>query len=390
MPPLVDAPSDYGRVPVEDPALHAPAGLQPLVDVWMRDPHICLAGDGRYYLSGTTRSPRNPDENCRRWNDGIELWSSEDLSTWHHHGLVWSLDRDATWQRFFHVPNVGGTHTTSSNQPVPQASGGGRLVAPEDLDLASLPPDLAVRRSLWGPSLHYLPRRRTYLLGGCMNYGMGVDPGQWALPQFGGTFLLRSDSPAGPYEPLHPDHPLTDMIDEHPLEDEDGTVWMVYMDGRLVRLSDDLRQVKEIIHPWQKIYGRSTGNGGEGASIFKHDGRYHLTLAINSRQLNDGSVRYPSDLGIQGEGQRYSYDLVMASSDNIRGPYGWRYTALIGGGHGHVLQDKQGLRWVVCFGNPFADRATVGPEPCRPYLVPMAWQGDRLLPDHDSARQRLL
>lgn len=378
-------PVNYGQVDIQDPRLRAPSGLMPLIDVWMRDPHICLGGDGRYYLSGTTRSERNPDENCRRWNDGIEIWSSDDLKEWHHHGLVWSLEKDGLWQRDFHVPNIGGTNTFHSSDAMIEAGGGGRRVSPEEMDLETLPRDLAVRRSVWGGSLFYLPKSGRYVLGGSMNYGMGVNPAQWAYPLFGGTFLLLGDRPLGPFHALS-DQPLTDMIDQHLLEEEDGTVWMVYMDGRLLRLSDDLRQIMEVVHPWQKVYGEGSGNGGEGASIFKHDGRYHLTLAINSRRGRDGIVRYGRDLGLRGEGERYSYDLVMASSESIRGPYDWRYTAIIGGGHGHVLEDKEGQWWVSCFGNPFADGATVGPEACRPYLVPMKWEGDRLWVDHDKGR----
>ena len=67
--------------------------VHPLVDAQIRDAVICVGHDGRYYLTGST------GDDIWKKNDGVELWVSSDLVKWDYIGLVWSFERDATWQR---------------------------------------------------------------------------------------------------------------------------------------------------------------------------------------------------------------------------------------------------------------------------------------------------
>ena len=68
--------------------------LKPLFDFPVRDTSVCLGPDKTYYLIGTTGAPA--------WwntNEGIRMWKSKDLKTWEALGLVWSFEKDMTWQR---------------------------------------------------------------------------------------------------------------------------------------------------------------------------------------------------------------------------------------------------------------------------------------------------
>ena len=66
--------------------------VKPLFDTGLRDTAICSSPDGTYYLTGTI----GPDFMVA--NDGIHVWKSKDLEHWDSLGLVWSFDKDGTWQ----------------------------------------------------------------------------------------------------------------------------------------------------------------------------------------------------------------------------------------------------------------------------------------------------
>lgn len=56
------------------------------VDKPLRDPSICRAKDGTYYLTGTSAAAGDFLN-----NDGIYLWKSPDLKSWSPLGKVWNL-----------------------------------------------------------------------------------------------------------------------------------------------------------------------------------------------------------------------------------------------------------------------------------------------------------
>ena len=116
-----------------------PRDLQPLFDLRMRDTSICLGGDGMYYLTGTT------GDNIWVENQGIELWRSPDLKTWDKIGLVWSIERDGTWQKRWTKKR-------------------GRDGAEYD------------RRVVWAPEIHFV--KNNYWICYCVpGSGMGTGPG---------------------------------------------------------------------------------------------------------------------------------------------------------------------------------------------------------------------
>lgn len=137
--------------------------LKPLFDFPLRDTCICVADDGWYYLTGTTGYPT-----WWQTNEGIRVWKSPDLKSWEPLGLVWTFERDGTWQKEFkeRMNSRGETE---------------RL------------------RAIWAPEIHFF--RGTFWIAYCVNYG--------------GTGILKSTSgkAEGPYVDIKPGGPLTGEID---------------------------------------------------------------------------------------------------------------------------------------------------------------------------------
>ena len=194
------------------------------------------------------------------------------------------------------------------------------------------PFDSAGRRAIWAPEIHYL--KSTYWIAYSMNY-----PG-------GGTGLLKSTTgkPEGPYEDVHPDGPITSGIDASLFEDDDGQVYYVWQEGRIAKMNEamtDLEGPTMLLAPsnFQHV-------GFEGAFVFKANNQYHLVCAE-----------------FIGHGDDQRYHCVVASSDNLLGPYGERYIAIPHGGHNMVFEDKDGNLRATFFGNdpgaPFRERAAI-------------------------------
>jgi beta-xylosidase len=191
--------------------------LKPLFDYPLRDPSICVGGDGLYYLTGTTGYPT-----WWKTNEGIRVWRSADLKTWKPLGLVWKID-DGTWQRQKH----------------------------------------GEKRALWAPEIHYI--KGTFWLTLSMN--------------FGGTGLLKSTSgkAEGPYVDVHPKGPLTGNIDASIFDDDDGKVYFVWQNGMVARLNDEMTELAE---PPRKLKPANNNEVGfEGAFLTKINKQYYLACA---------------------------------------------------------------------------------------------------------------
>lgn len=196
-----------------------PPNFRPLFDEPMRDPCICLA-KGTYYLIGTRGVP-----NFWYVNEGIRIWRSKDLKTWEPLGLVWSFEKDASWQKEFKEE----------------------------------------KRAIWAPELHYF--KKTFWIPYSINW-----PG-------GGTGILRSVSgkPEGPYQDVRPEGPLTPGIDASLFRDDDGTVYFLYQNGQLARMNEEMTNLAE--EPRLLKPANAEHVGFEGAFLFKAKGRYYLSCA---------------------------------------------------------------------------------------------------------------
>ncbi|MFT3868322.1 MAG: family 43 glycosylhydrolase [Nibricoccus sp.] len=278
--------------------------LKPLIpDTQIRDTVVILGGDGNYYLTGSS------GEDIWDHNDGVELWRSADLKTWTCLGLVWTFEKDATWQKNWRW----------HNKPV---------------------------RALWAPELHYVKRLKNYFVT------LSMPPGDRGL--------LKSTTgrPEGPYvNALKDDGKWTTDIDASLFEDDDGAVYLVYGGGWIARMNDDLSALAE--EPRKPELLKPDTNpehhaktcpsrrncsdiGHEGAYLFKKDGKYYLTAA----DMYEG--RYSS---------------MVAVSEKIYGPYERRHEAVPCGGGTNYFRDKEGQWWCGYFGNdnqsPFREKPAI-------------------------------
>ncbi len=277
--------------------------IKPLFNAQIRDTQICIGGDGCYYLTGSTGA------DIWNFNDGVELWVSDDLKKWDYMGLVFSIEKDGTWEKewkFHHHPV----------------------------------------RALWAPEIHYVKG----------NYFITL-----SMPP-GGRGLLKSSTgcPEGPYvNALGGDNYWPTDIDGSLFEDEDGTVYYLYGGGNIARMKDDMsgfaeEPVKPVLLSPDTIASHHAPScskrrncsdiGHEGTYMFKRNGLYYLTAAD------------------QYEGR---YSSMVAISENIYGPYRMRHEAVPCGGGTGYFKDKNGQWWCSFFGNdsqaPFREMPAIVP-----------------------------
>jgi xylan 1,4-beta-xylosidase len=261
--------------------------LRPIWELHLRDTIICLGGDGNYYMTGSS------GDNIWDRNDGIELWRSADLQKWDYLGLVWSVERDGTWQKQWRY-----VHEHPS-------------------------------RDVWAPEIHYI--KGNYYLAMCMAGG-------------GGSGILRSVSgkPEGPYKsPLVPDVRLASGIDATLFQDDDGKVYFTNRGAQMVYLMKD--DMSGFDGPGHAIQFERPADGSwtrdsiaeEGASLFKRNGKYYLGGAVHLTA-------------------KRRYSSAVAISDNIFGPYKQWHEAVPCGGGGNYFQDKAGNWFCTMFGNDTA------------------------------------
>jgi hypothetical protein len=195
--------------------------LKPIWDLHLRDTTIALADDGFYYMTGSS------GDNIWDINDGVELWKSPDLKSWSYFGLVWSVDRDGTWEKQY--------------------------------------------RRVWAPEIHFI--KHNFFIVYCLQ-GQG-----------GGTGILMSKTgkAEGPYvNPIAADKPLTGGIDATLFEDDDGKVYFTSGSGGTIYLMKD--DMSGFDGPGHRVLVNADANylagrtklGHEGASLFKANGKYYL------------------------------------------------------------------------------------------------------------------
>jgi beta-xylosidase len=215
-------------------------------------------------------------------------------------GLVWSFDRDATWEKSWRW----------HRKPV---------------------------RALWAPEIHYIKRLNNYFIT------LSMPPGNR------GILKSVSGKAEGPYvNALANDGFLPRGIDATLFEDDDGKVYSSSDGGGTIwEMNADL---SGFAGPGRRIAYEQPADGSwqrssvaqEGVSIFKREGKYYLT----------GAAFY---LG--------RYSSVAAISDNIYGPYKQWHEAVPCGGGGDYFQDKNGAWWCTFFGNddqaPFREKPAI-------------------------------
>lgn len=353
----LQAPTAYSdpTAPVGNKELTVPSTVKPILNYWMRDAFVMYGPDGNYYMTGTTATPGryfpNGNIHCWDYNDGLYLWKSNDMKRWEAMGRIWSFDKDAAyWQK--------------KGKPVKP---GAKSVNGDPLD--------SFYRAVWAPEIHYIKSKRKWLMIACLNGG-------------GGSFVLESTSgkPEGPYRNIagNATGPIFPDIDLSLFEDDNDDVYLIGHNHFIAKMKDDLSDVAE---PFRKFEETPYNPEPyiEGVYMTKQNGKYQLLQTVWSVPLPDGSYTYLKDE--QKTKLVNSYDVVVAESDNIYGPYGKRYPAILEGGHNNIFKDKDGKLWSSTFFNPRGIMGKRFPVTCRPAVVPVTWEDGKLRPDAERAEK---
>ena len=219
-----------GFVSTEQSGLVFPK-IKPLFDQFLRDTSIVLAGDGNYYMTGTTGGPE-----MMVVTSDLSVWKSPDLIQWspvrdlpRQSTVVWNLDRDGSdWLKSI---------TLRDGEPF---------------------------RPLWAPEIHYI--NNTFWI-------------PFSVPRHGITILKSTTGKAeGPYEiAIKPDAPLSTGIDASLFQDDDGTVYSLYGGGWIAKMKPDMSGLAEPYRHIASASGREVGF--EGVYLFKDQGIYNLCVA---------------------------------------------------------------------------------------------------------------
>lgn len=353
--------------PVGNEKVTVPKSAKPILNQWMRDPFIALGPDKMYYMTGTTvtqgRDFHGGFIHSWDYNDGIYLWQSPDMKTWKSLGLIWSFDKDATWQKKG-VPVLAGTKGPNK----------------EPLD--------SFYRAIWAPEIHYIKSKKQWFIVACLSGKVG-------------SFVLKSISgkAEGPYQNIlgNSSGPLFSAknvlaisgnnepanysgIDGTLFEDDNGDVYFIGKDHYIAKMKNDMSDIAE---PFRRF--KETPYNPEpyieGVTMTKHHGKYQLLQTVWSVRKKEGVDEF-SYVEFEQKGKNFhSYDVVVAEADNIYGPYGPRYPAILQGGHNNVFQDKKGKWWSTLFFNPRGEMGKIFPVTCRPAVVALKWKHDKLMPD---------
>ena len=280
--------------------------IKPIWDLHLRDTIVILGGDGHYYMTGSS------GDNIWDRNDGVELWRSADLQKWDYLGLVWSIEKDGTWEKRWRLLH---------NRPT---------------------------RNVWAPEIHFV--KNNYFL--CLS----MAPGSVAV------YKSKTGKPEGPYiTALAEDKPLVGGIDATLFQDDDGKVYFSNGGGGTIHLmKDDMSGFEGDGHRITLSGPNALGAGGagrppgrighEGVSLFKAHGTYYLGAADT----------------YQGR-----YSSMVAQSPNIYGPYTLLQEAVPCGAGTNYFQDKQGNWWCAFFGND-----SQAPWREKPGLVKIGFDGN--------------
>jgi hypothetical protein len=339
------------KAPIGNTSLTVPSTVKPILDVWMRDTYVTKGPDDYFYMTGTTATPGRyfPGQtHCWDYNDGLYLWRSRDLKKWESMGAIWTFANDADeWQR--------------KGKPI---NPGSKSVNGDPLD--------SIYRAVWAPELHYIKSQKKWMISACLNGG-------------GGSFVLESISgkPEGPYRNIkgNKNKAIFDNIDLGIFEDTDGEVYLVGHDHYIAKMKKDLSDIAE---PFKKFKETpyETEPYIEGVWLDKHHGKYQLLQTVWSVKKPDGSFTYLRDE--KKDKTLYSYDVVIAESNYIYGPYGPRYPAILEGGHNNLFKDKNDNWWSTIFFNPRGIMGTKYPITCRPAVFPLKWVNNKLIPDIEA------
>lgn len=269
--------------------------FKPVLDIaHIRDPQCIKGSDGFFYMVGTPFLHGSVPY-ARGINEGIELFRSKTRSgPFESMGYVWKFDT-ARWlnTRYFTIDQ---------------------------------------ERNIWAPQIHEFDGK-WYLLFFATKFPKNGLEG-YSIFQIG---IAVADNPLGPYTETT-DKPLISSPDPHLFRDDDGSVYLTYGHGYIVKLKPGLDGLDGPVH---LIYPKNAYNiCNEGSTLFKANGKYYFGGAF-SHQYYDKSGKWISQ----------SYDCVLAEADSVYGPYGDRYIGLKNAGNNSFFKDSDG-KWYATIWQP--------------------------------------
>ncbi len=268
------------------------------------DPAITFQ-DGVYYLTGTVGGKKADGSVDFDHNEGVFLWKSSDCEKWKDMGVLWRFDSFGGAENFYslgqHQPaqfKPGGSGHAVTAPRLHRIEGQGRwvvslaknrshihlLFGDKGIDGPFLPP--LVNASWKGPFRHKFT-----------THG----------PTGQNRALVESNSAEGKML-----SPLSFLLqDDGDLFQENGTVYLVWADGWIVPLTPELdgRAAEPInllttIPGWPERPCPLECTTPTSASLFKHDGVYHLVFAAYTKR--DGKAHH---------------DTLVSRSSQLMGPY---------------------------------------------------------------------
>jgi hypothetical protein len=271
----------------------------------IRDPQCIKGSDGFYYMVGTPFLHGSVPY-ARGLNEGIELFRAKTRTgPFESMGYVWKFDT-AKWAntRYFTVDQ---------------------------------------ERNIWAPEIHEFDGKwyLTYFPTKFPKNGLEG----YSIFQIG---IAVADHPLGPYTDTT-DTPLVSAPDPHLFRDDDGSTYLTYGHGHIVKLTptmDGLADTPRLIYPANAPYACN-----EGSTLFKANGKYFFGGAFST---------YSFDANGKVLGQ--TYDCVLAEAAHVYGPYGDRYIGLKNAGNNSFFRDSDG-KWYATIWQPGKITSIVEVEP---------------------------
>lgn len=260
----------------------------------IRDAQCIKGSDGFYYIVGTPFLHGSVPY-ARGINDGIELFRSKTRAgPFESMGYVWKFDT-ASW--------LNTRHFTVDQE-----------------------------RNIWAPQIHEFDGK-WYLLFFATKFPKNGLEG-YSIFQIG---IAVADNPLGPYKETT-DKPLISSPDPHLFRDDDGTFYLTYGHGSIVKLKpglDGLADTPRLIYPGNAPYVCN-----EGSTLFKANGKYFFGGAFSTYSFD-----------AKGKMLGQTYDCVLAEADHVYGPYGDRYIGLKNAGNNSFFKDADG-KWYATVWQP--------------------------------------
>jgi beta-xylosidase len=187
-------------------------------------------------------------------------------------------------------------------------------------------------RNIWAPQIHEFNGKWHIIFFATKFPKNGLEG--YSIFQIG---IAVADNPLGPYKETT-DKPLISAPDPHLFRDDDGSTYLTYGHGSIVKLKpglDGLADTPRLMYP-----GNAPYLCNEGSTLFKANGKYYFGGAFSTHSFD-----------AKGKLLGQTYDCVLAEADNVYGPYGDRYIGVKNAGNNSFFKDSDG-KWYATVWQP--------------------------------------